>query len=339
MQNEFLTLLPKLTPRRVLNYAKVLTGYFLSKQLGRPLVWGSPVSVSYEPTNYCNLRCPECPSGLRTLQRPLGNADELSDYTKLLDELKRDSLYLQLYFQGEPYLNPSFLEMVAQASRRKFYTSTSTNAHYLTDENCQRTIDAGLDKLIISIDGTSQESYEQYRVGGNLETVLEGTRNLLAWKKKLGSQKPYTVFQFVVFAHNEHEIETVKQLGKELGVDKVAIKTAQVYEFEHGSNFIPADAVYSRYEKQPDGTYRIKSDLANHCWYLWHSSVVTWDGRVVPCCFDKDAKYETGKVAEQPFSRIWHGEKYQRFRQAVLRGRKNIDICQNCIEGLHVFAE
>ena len=83
-------------------------------------------------------------------------------------------MYLIFYFQGEPYLNPDFLDMVKYASGKKIYTATSTNAHYLNDANARRTIESGLDRLIISIDGTTQETYQQYRVGGHLNKVLEG---------------------------------------------------------------------------------------------------------------------------------------------------------------------
>ena len=90
-----------------------------------------------------------------------------------IDQLHKDLWYLVFYFQGEPYLNPSFLDMVKYASQKKVYTATSTNAHYLNDENAKRTIESGLDRLIISIDGTTQEVYQQYRVGGQLHKVIE----------------------------------------------------------------------------------------------------------------------------------------------------------------------
>ena len=90
-------------------------------------------------------------------------------------------MYLVFYFQGEPYLNPQFLDMVKYASGKKIYTATSTNAHYLNEANAKKTIESGLDRLIISIDGTTQDVYQQYRVGGNLEKVLEGARNVVKW--------------------------------------------------------------------------------------------------------------------------------------------------------------
>src|SRR5688572_31222739 len=119
-------------------------------------------------------------------------------FTETIDQLSKDLMYLVFYFQGEPYLNPSFLDMVAYASKKEIYTATSTNAHYLNDENARKTIESGLDRLIISIDGTTQDVYEQYRVGGKLEKVLEGTKNIVKWKKERKSKTPFIVFQFLV---------------------------------------------------------------------------------------------------------------------------------------------
>ena len=168
-----LNLLSKLTLRRAWNALKVLTSYYISRHTGKAVQWGLPISISIEPTTSCNLRCPECPSGLRSFTRATGMLQ--SDFFRqTIDQLHRDLFYLVFYFQGEPYLNPAFLDMVRYASQKRIYTATSTNAHYLTEENARRTIESGLDRLIISIDGTTQEVYEQYRVGGQLQKVLEG---------------------------------------------------------------------------------------------------------------------------------------------------------------------
>src|SRR5687767_1639399 len=140
--------------------------------------------------------------------------------------------------------------MVQYASKKAIYTATSTNAHYLTDTNAKRTIESGLDRLIISIDGTTQETYQQYRVGGKLEKVIEGAKNIVKWKKELKSKTPFVVFQFLVVKHNEHQIEDVKRLAKEIGVDDVWFKTAQVYDYKNDPNqLIPTVDKYSRYLK------------------------------------------------------------------------------------------
>ena len=280
--NDTVNLISKLTPFRIWNGVKVLSSYYISIIARKPVQWGLPVSVSFEPTTSCNLRCPECPSGLRAFTRPTGMLQN-DFFRQTIDDIHRELLYLIFYFQGEPYLNTDFLEMVKYASQKGIYTATSTNAHYLTDEAARKTVESGLDRLIISIDGTTQETYKQYRVGGNIEKVIEGAKNIVKWKKELKSKTPFVFFQFLVVKHNEHQIEEIKQLAKEIGVDEVRFKSAQVYDYENDPNqLIPSIDKYSRYKKNSNGTYVPKNKLANRCWKLWHANVITWDGLVVP---------------------------------------------------------
>jgi radical SAM protein with 4Fe4S-binding SPASM domain len=331
--------LSKLTVRRIWNMVKVYSSYYVSKWTKKPVQWGMPVSISFEPTTSCNLRCPECPSGLRAFSRPTGMLQK-DFFTETIDELSKDLSYLVFYFQGEPFLNPEFLSMVKYAAEKKIYTATSTNAHYLKDEIAKRTVESGLDRLIISIDGTTQETYEQYRVGGNLSKVLEGAANIVKWKRELKSKTPFVIFQFLVVKHNEHQVEDVKRLAKEVGVDDVWLKTAQVYDYKNDpNNLIPENKKYSRYQKGKNGEMEFKGNNANHCWRLWHDPVITWDGAVVPCCFDKDALHKLGSLREESFASLWKNSNYRRFRADVLKSRKNIDICANCSEGVKVWEQ
>ena len=303
----------------------------------KPIQWGSPMTVSIEPTTACNLRCPECPSGLRSFTRETGNLKK-DFFTKTIDELYKDLIYLIFYFQGEPYINPDFLDMVSYANKKGIYTITSTNGHFLNDANAKKTIESGLDRMIISVDGTTQEVYENYRKEGKLENVLAGARNVVKWKKKLKSSTPHIIFQFLVVKPNEHQIPEIYRLAEEIGVDEVKLKTAQVYDYEQGNDLIPTIEKYSRYHKKEDGTYRVKNELLNHCWKLWHACVISWDGLVLPCCFDKDAEHRLGDLKNAKFKDIWHGEAYTQFRKSLLKGRDQIEICTNCTEGCKVWA-
>lgn len=337
--NDSINLLSKLSFRKTLNAVKVLGSFYWSKWTHKPIQWGFPLSVAIEPTTSCNLRCPECPSGLRAFTRPTGMLQK-DFYRETIDQLHKDIFYIIFYFQGEPYLNPNFLEMVQYAAKKGLYTATSTNAHYLSDENARKTVESGLDRLIISIDGTTQEVYEQYRVGGSLEKVLQGARNIVKWKKELKSKTPYVFFQFLVVKPNEHQIEDVKKLAAEIGVDDIRFKTAQVYDYENDPNqLIPTIQRFSRYRKNKEGHTVVKNPLQNHCWRLWHAPVITWDGLVVPCCFDKDALHQLGDLKGKSFREIWQDEKYRQFRKELLGGRKNIDICSNCSEGTKVWQD
>ncbi|MFM7838372.1 MAG: radical SAM/SPASM domain-containing protein, partial [Chitinophagaceae bacterium] len=242
------------------------------------------------------------------------------------------------YFQGEPYLNPEFLNLIRYATDKGLYTATSTNGHYLTDEMARKTVESGLDRLIISLDGTTQEVYEQYRKGGQLDKVIAGARNIVYWKKKLKSRTPFIFFQFLVVRPNEHQIEAAKRLALEIGVDQVRFKTAQINDYANDPHqLIPTLSRYSRYTRNQQGQRVLKNQLVNHCWRLWHAPVITWDGWMVPCCFDKDAEHRMGNLQQSSFRDIWTNPSYQNFRTQVRTGRGQIPICSNCSEGLQVW--
>ncbi len=326
----------KQTPNRLVNMAKLVSSFYLTKWFKKPIQWGLPMTISIEPTTACNLKCPECPSGLRAFSRETGNLKQ-DFFRGIIDELHSTLTYLIFYFQGEPYINPHFLEMVKYASDRGIYTITSTNGHFLNDTNARKTIESGLDRIIISIDGTTQEVYEQYRQEGNLAKVIDGVKNIVHWKKELNASTPHIIIQFLVVRPNEHQIPDIYRLAKEIGVDEVKLKTAQIYDYEDGNHLIPTIDKYSRYAKMKNGKYVVKNKLLNHCWKLWHASVITWNGLVVPCCFDKDASKRLGDIRHQSFTKIWYGTAYQHFRTNLLKGRDKIDICRNCTEGCRVW--
>jgi radical SAM protein with 4Fe4S-binding SPASM domain len=336
LSNDQLNLASKITVTRFYNACKVYLSFWIEKITKKGNIKGFPISLTIEPTTACNLGCPECPSGLKQFSRPEGNLKN-PFYESIINQVEKHVFYLNFYFQGEPFINPNFLDMVAYANSKKIYTATSTNAHFLTDEVAKKTIQSGLDRLIISIDGITQEVYENYRVHGKLEKVLDGTKNILKWKKELQSKTPYVIFQFLVVKPNEHQIEDAKKLANELGVDEIRFKTAQVYEYENGNPLLPTVEKYSRYKKQANGKYALKNKLLNECWRMWSSCVITWDGKVVPCCFDKDATHQLGDLSTSNFNQLWKSEVYQKFRKNILTNRQSIDICKNCTEGTKVF--
>jgi radical SAM protein with 4Fe4S-binding SPASM domain len=326
-----------ITWKRARNAAQIFQSYHASRLKKKPVINGMPISISIEPTTACNLRCPECPSGLRAFSRPTGMLEKAL-YRDFIDQLAPTLTYLTFYFQGEPYLHPAFLGMVDYATSKRIYTATSTNAHFLNEEAARNTVKSGLDRLIISLDGTTQDAYESYRIGGSLDKVIEGTRNIVEAKKTLRSKTPHVVFQFLVVKPNEHQIPDVYRWSKQLGVDQVVLKTAQIYDYENGSPLMPTLDRYSRYRKNADGSYSIKNKLDDHCWKMWHSCVITWDGKVVPCCFDKDAHFALGDLKDSSFKDVWNGQAYNQFRTSLLVSRREIEMCRNCTEGGRVFA-
>jgi radical SAM protein with 4Fe4S-binding SPASM domain len=335
---EFLRFIQKtITAKRLTNALLVYIGFYYSRFFKSAKPWGMPISLSIEPTTACNLGCPECPSGLKQFSRDTGNL-KAENFNRWLDQLSPTLSYLNFYFQGEPFIHNDILQFISKASQAGIYTSTSTNAHFITEKRATEIVQSGLDRILISIDGTTQEVYEQYRVNGSLQKVLDGTKHLVEARKNLNSKTPHVIFQFLVVRPNEHQIEEAKQLANEYKVDEIRFKTAQVYDYENGNPLIPTVEKYSRYKRLSNGKFIVKSSLDNHCWRMWSGAVVTWDGKVVPCCFDKDATHEMGNLSKEDFKSIWKGKAYAMFRKQLLKGRKEIDICKNCSEGTKVWA-
>lgn len=292
---------------------------------------GNPWSASIEPTTSCNLRCTECPTGMRSLSRAKGTIN-LEAYGKILNKLSPDLIYLTLYFQGEPLLNPDFSEMVQMARKQRIFVATSTNGHFLNNNNIDNIIKSGLNHLIISMDGVDQQTYEQYRVKGDLQTVTDGIKRLVAAKNAAKSVTPFIELQFIVMRHNEHQIEEMRRFAKQAGVDKLAFKTAQVYNFDAESTLIPTLKSKSRYRQTSEGKWVMANKVRNRCHRVWSSLVITWDGKVVPCCYDKNADHQTGNLLEQTLAEIWKNQHYTAFRRQVLQNRLETPICRNCGE-------
>jgi radical SAM protein with 4Fe4S-binding SPASM domain len=322
---------------RLWNFSLILLSYFLSKKgwLNQPM--GMPVSMSIEPTTACNLGCPECPSGLKSFQRKTGNL-KLADLEKWLPKWKGHLTYLNFYFQGEPFIHPQLPQMIALASQHHIVTSISTNGHFLTDEVIDQIIEAKLSRLIISLDGFTQEVYEQYRVHGDVDKVKDAVVRVIQRKKEKGASHPQVVIQTLAVKPNESEIPLIKQWAKEVGADKVVVKTAQLYHPSDNHPLMTEDESLRRYLKDENGEWKIKNPLDNHCWRMWSGCVVTWNGDVVPCCFDKDAQHKMGSLQQSSLEAIWNDKTYEAFRLQLQRGRKEIDICANCSEGTKVWA-
>lgn len=302
--------------------------YWLSILTRRPVLFALPYSCSIEPVSLCNLRCPECPVGMGTLNREKGNLS-LEKFEAWLAMIKKHTSYLTLYLQGEPLLNKDLSRMIELASRNNIFTTISTNAQLLSPEMASQLTLSGLKKLIISIDGIDQETYEIYRRNGQLEKALEGINNVMRARQDARVNYPLVVMQFIVLKHNETQIKDIKKLGKKLNV-KVEIKTAQHYDLSGENPLVTTIEKYRRYKLDVNGRWVLKAPIKNKCIRLWTTSVITWNGWLIPCCYDKDAIYKMGDLDKSSFSEIWRGEPYREFRRRVLKSKSSLDMCHNC---------
>ena len=318
--------------KRLWNAGKVMASMGISWATGRVVVWGRPFMMMVEPTNFCNLKCPLCPSGN-------GNMG-IDDFKRLIDDAGDYLVLLMLWNQGEPFINKDLLEMIRYARSKRIPTMTSTNGHFIrTKEQARDVVRSGLSEMIVSLDGVDQETYEKYRVGGKLEKVITGTRLVAEAKRELRSKTPLINVQFIVFRHNEDDIAEAERLAKEVGADKFLIKTAQVYTDDDAATFLPVEDLYRRYEDGEGGQRQVKGQPAKGCKVLWYSSMVNWNGDVAPCCFDKNVDFGMGEVfdeqdsRESTFRKIWKGRAYMDFRKKILHDRGSVDMCRNCSEG------
>lgn len=301
-----------------------------------PVVWGKPYTIFIEPTGFCNLKCPECVVGSAMLNRPKGNMS-FPEFKRLIDEVKDHVFMLFLYFQGEPFINKEIHKMITYAAAQNIFIITSTNGHFFnTDEKAQKAVESGIHYIIVSMDGATEESYTKYRRGGNLDIVLEGIKRIIDYRKTIKSKYPQVAIQFLVMKENETEIPLLNTMAENLGVDSVLLKSLQVYHTEEMESLLPTNEKYRRYEFK-DGKWQLKGKYYNFCTKLWVGSVISWESKMFPCCFDKDGDHLNADLTNGSFAEIWKGRELQSFRKQVLTDRQQIDICRNCSEGQKIF--
>ncbi len=327
---EISAILRILNRRRVANLFTTILYYYIGRIKGKANFNHQPFAISIEPTSICNLKCSECPTGINDLKRARGNIT-LAEFKRVISMLPKELMYLNLYIQGEPTMHPQFAEMVECASQKKLYTSTSTNGHFITPGIASNIVKAGLTRIIFSIDGVTQKSYEQYRRGGKLDKAIEGLSNIVNAKKEQNTDFPIVIMQFLVFQHNENEIYEAKSLAKQLGVDKLEIKTAQFNNYKNTTVNPPLNNKYSRYEQKHQN--KLKGKMLNTCWRQWHSAVITWDGQITQCCYDKDAEYAYANLRNISFNEAWNNKQNRNFKQAILSDKASFKMCHNCPEG------
>ncbi|MFQ3676093.1 MAG: radical SAM/SPASM domain-containing protein [Endomicrobiia bacterium] len=285
-----------------------------------------PAFISFEPTNCCNLQCFECPVGNGKSLRNKGYAD-IELFKKIISENKKYLINILLYFQGEPFMHPQIEKLILIAKENKIFTEISTNA-VLIPEVFDKIKDSLPDKLIISFDGITDETYLKYRKNSNLIKVTETLELLSTLPRK---KRPYIEVQFLVFKHNANDISKLKEFLSSYKIDKISLKTAQVSDFEN-IDILPDKPKLSRY-KVVNNKLMLKYPIKNKCKRIIFGSVISYDGNLLPCCFDKNSQNILGNVNKSTISEIRNSKKYQNFVNQVFTDRKKIMMCTNCTEG------
>jgi len=287
-----------------------------------------PTQVVLEPTNRCNLNCPYCMVGVHTklvaehgsaaheyMHRPQGCMDEETFFAVMRHLKQFGILKVYLHFQGEPFLNPLLPRFARILKSNRFNVGVFTNGMALHGKNIQEIADAEVDLIRFSVDGATNVSYAQNRVGGNFERVFENMRlTALAHRGKATRIE----WQFLALRNNEHEIEQAQALAQKIGV----------HFFVKG--FRDTDT-----ELNPRNARFQAQFLKKPCKDIYRQLGIYWNGDVVPCCYDTDASEVMGNVVKNSLMDIWNSPKYREFRSrvdnALTRPQAEPDICKACL--------
>jgi len=300
-----------------------------------------PVHITIEPTTACNAKCPVCETGANVLGRAQGNLG-FEHFKRVMDEVAPYTNTLLFYFMGEPFLNKSSYDMIRYAKEKGIYVATSTNGDFVDP---QRLVDCGVDLVYFQIGGMTQKTHETYRVASHLDKILPNLGAAIAAKRqKYGSRlegeeyrraAPEIAVGLIVMKHNEHEIPEFLDWGNRIGADRVNIVPPVVRTVAQGRQLLPNDSKFWVYDYdafQSDGVLEPKPSHHNDCTLIWNSTVITWNGDVVPCCRDPRGKFVMGNVFETPLKQIWNNKKYRAFRKRILTNQSSVGICRLCTE-------
>ena len=268
---------------RLFNTIVVLT----ELALRRTKVRGKPLVVKIEPTNFCNFQCPGCRTGTGEDTGPKGTLD-FDNFQKMVNQISRHAYKLILYMWGEPFINRNLCKMIEYATSKNMAVQISTNMNVFRPEiDAPKLVASGLEHMIVALDGVSQEVYQTYRVGGRVDKVITNVEAIVAERRRQGKRYPFIELQYIVFPHNRHEMEQVRELAAGLGVDRLTFIQSKTRD---------EAMVHNGHPVEPD-----------KCNVLWMMACFNWNGSFSPCCDSVDDSF--GNVLEEDFAALWNSEK------------------------------
>ncbi len=300
-------------------------------------VFSQPYILVIDPGNVCNLRCALCAVNSSQIKRPRVLLS-LENFKKIIDELGKYLIYIDLYNWGEPFLNPDIFKMISYASGKKIQTNISSNLNHFNELMAEEVIRSGLTNLIVSLDGASQETVEKYQRGSNFDRVMENIKFIIQKKKELKEKNPFIIWRFIVFHHNEHELGKAHKMAKDLGVDKIEFLPPKIdlgggpekikEKIKANKNLLPQNEKYNLYDLK---TFELKNKN-RVCHWPWELVSINPDGSVAPCCVFYDLNTCFDNFFQSPFSKIWNGKKYRLSRKIIKERIKNNKevICGPC---------
>lgn len=286
-----------------------------------------PYILKVEPSNICNLKCAYCYDERRKPlegERPYGRMG-FADFKLLIDEIGRYLFKINLYGFGEPFLFPETLEMIKYASTNNIGIAVSSNLCIDDPDLARQIVESGLEVLIFSCHGVSDESYNKFMKKGNMELALSNVKAIITERNKLDSATPYIDWQYCVTGFNEGEIEMAKEKAEEIGVDQIRFIKPSFPDYA-------ADEWYADLFK---GQEEVVTAMEPACSWLYRSAYINHDGGLLPCCTQgtRILKDDFGNVFTEGFTKIWNNETYVNSRRLAASsscGKDCKSICTKC---------
>ena len=296
-------------------------------------VYGKPVSAIFEMSSQCNLKCALCNTGALKDEFPdvVRGSMTFKTFSLGLEKLLPEVDSILLYNWGEPFYNKDLYKCIEHATSKGVETQMSTNMMLYKPKDGLAMVRSGLTRLVVSCDGLDQQTYEKYRKGGNLDKVIENTRDLIAQRKNMNSSFPRIIMQFIVFKHNEHQRDEFKSFWENEGADEVnfirmSYVSRQGREVAQKLDFVPSDPDFQPFH--PYGEMK-------RCWDFYGQVTIDWNGDWYTCCFPSGMKeYKLGNLLSDDFWAVWNGERYRYCRRVVKHqkviGKSFETMCHDC---------
>ncbi len=294
--------------------------------------WSMPIHMQFELTNYCNLRCPVCPVGTRSVQRR-PQAMDVEVFDRVMQEVGPYLLTASLWAWGEPLLHPRLKEILHSARKHETITMLSTNGQQLNND---RILDALLDEpptyLIVAFDGLTDETNSQYRVGAKLAPILEGVRRLADEKQRRGQLDPVLNMRFIVMKHNQHETAHLQEFAERRGFELLTIRNVffidSVADARTSQRLSPGDEVWRDCGNAFGGNTGQGGFICMEP--FWYPTLFA-DGTVVLCEQDFNASLSLGRVeGTASFASLWRSRRAEELRRVIRDRRESVDFCRKC---------
>jgi MoaA/NifB/PqqE/SkfB family radical SAM enzyme len=272
--------------------------------------------ISIDSSTICQLNCPICCTGKGDLKNNIIGKGYLKFklFKKIVDN-NPTIKNIELANRGESFLNPEINKIINYGFKNKVNLTldTGTNLNLITDDTINILIKNKFKRLVISIDGTTNEVYKKYRINGSFEKVIKNINKINYYKKKYNSKYPKLIWQFIVFKHNIHQLKTAKIMAKNLNM-KFKIRLSYQKEKWKGKN--------KKYIRNKHGLLP--------CSQLFFSPQINWDGALLGCCNNRFDNY--GNVFKTSLKECLQSKKYKNLKKMILGRTKNKKelFCNKC---------